>query len=158
VERLEVLSPVAGRVVPLAGVPDPVFSQAIVGPGAAVDPVVDSPGTTTAVAPVAGVLIQAQSHAFIIMSDDGVGILTHLGIDTVEMGGEGFTARASAGERVEAGQPIIDWDPEAVRASGRSAVVPVIALDTPPHRLTAFAADDVTAAIFPGSPLFVVSG
>ncbi|WIV56587.1 PTS sugar transporter subunit IIA [Amycolatopsis nalaikhensis] len=123
---LEILSPVAGRVVPITEVPDPVFAQAMVGPGIAVQP---SGGRSDAVAPVDGTVATLHPHAYVVATEDGKAVLVHLGIDTVKEKGEGFTLHVVKGEQVRAGQPIVSWDPEAVTAAGYSAIVPVVALD-----------------------------
>ncbi|APU14482.1 MULTISPECIES: PTS glucose transporter subunit IIA [Actinoalloteichus] len=129
---ISVLAPVAGRVVPLAEVGDPVFAQAIVGPGIAVEPADDA---TSAVAPVDGVIAALHPHAFVVTSPAGVSVLVHLGIDTVRLKGEGFTLHVVKGETVRAGQRLVDWSPTAVRAAEFSAVCPVIALDSVPAAL-----------------------
>ncbi|WP_066934101.1 PTS sugar transporter subunit IIA [Microtetraspora fusca] len=121
-----VLAPVAGTAVGLAAVPDPVFSQAMVGPGSAIDPWRE-PGQ--AVAPISGTIVKLRAHAYIVMGDDGRGVLVHLGIDTVQLKGEGFRLLAAEGDRVRAGQPVVFWDPAAVEAGGRSPICPVVALD-----------------------------
>ena len=121
-----VLAPVKGRAVAMQDVPDPVFAQLMVGPGAAVDPpreVVD------AVAPVSGTVFKLFPHAFIILTADGVAVLVHLGIDTVQLGGEGFTTHVAEGDAVTAGQLITTYDVPAVEAAGRNPVVPVIAME-----------------------------
>lgn len=128
----DVLSPLTGEVVGLAGVPDPVFAEAMVGPGTAIDP---SRGPTEAVAPVSGKLVKLHPHAFVVVDSAGHGVLVHLGIDTVKMKGEGFTLLAAEGDEVRAGQPLVRWDPAAVAASGRSPISPVVALDAPPEAL-----------------------
>ncbi|GAA1221362.1 PTS sugar transporter subunit IIA [Prauserella alba] len=121
-----VRSPVGGTVTALADVPDPVFSQAMVGPGIAVQP---RGGHADAVAPIDGTLTTVHAHAFVVAGDDGAAVLVHLGIDTVKQHGEGFTLHVVKGERVRAGQPVVGWDPDAVLAAGYAPVVPVIALD-----------------------------
>jgi PTS system glucose-specific IIA component len=123
---LLVLAPLAGRAVGLEEVPDPTFAQAIVGPGAAIDPpraVVD------AIAPISGKLLKVFPHAFVIVAPDGRGVLVHLGIDTVQLKGEGFTVRARQGDTVAAGDVIVRYDVPAIVASGRDPIVPVIVLD-----------------------------
>ncbi|WP_232211833.1 PTS sugar transporter subunit IIA [Saccharomonospora halophila] len=120
------LSPVPGTAVPLQSVPDPVFAQGLVGPGAAVEP---DDGDGAACAPIAGTVTTVRSHAFVIEADDGRAILVHLGIDTVGQQGAGFTPRVARGARVGAGDPVVGWVPADVRAAGYSAVVPVVALD-----------------------------
>ncbi|MBW8484544.1 PTS sugar transporter subunit IIA [Actinomadura parmotrematis] len=121
-----VLSPVPGRVVGLAGVPDPVFAQAMVGPGTAVDP---ARGPGAAAAPVAGTIVKLHPHAYVVVDAEGHGVLVHLGIDTVQLKGAGFELLAAEGDRVEAGQPVVAWDPAAIEAGGRSPVCAVVALD-----------------------------
>ncbi len=104
--KTPVLAPVEGRAVPLEDVPDPVFSQGMVGYGAAIDPprrVID------AVAPVSGKLLKLLPHAYIVMTPDNVGILVHLGLDTVQLNGEGFTTHVNEGDNVTAGQVVITY-------------------------------------------------
>jgi PTS system glucose-specific IIA component len=129
---LQVLAPVTGRAVGLAAVPDQVFAQAIVGPGSAIDPLRE-PGE--ACSPVSGVLVKLHPHAFVVVGADGYGVLVHLGIDTVQLHGDGFTLLAAEGDTVQSADPLIRWDPAAVEASGRSPVCPVIALDARPGAL-----------------------
>lgn len=121
-----VLSPVAGRVVGLAGVPDPVFAQAMVGPGTAVDP---ERGAGHAIAPVAGKIVKLHSHAYVVVDEEGHGVLVHLGIDTVKLKGEGFELLVSEGDEVTAGQPVVGWNPAVIEAGGRSPICAVVALD-----------------------------
>ncbi|OBA85676.1 PTS glucose transporter subunit IIA, partial [Mycobacteriaceae bacterium 1482268.1] len=104
-------APVAGRAVALSDVPDPVFSQGVVGYGAAVDP---PRGVVDAVAPVSGKLLKLMPHAYIVVTADNVGVLVHLGLDTVALKGEGFTTHASQGDDVARGQLIITYDVPAV--------------------------------------------
>lgn len=129
---LDVVAPLAGEVVGLTGVPDPVFAQAMVGPGTAIDPPRE-PGT--AVAPIAGEVIKLHPHAYVVRGDAGHGVLVHLGIDTVRLKGEGFELLVAEGDRVEPGRPMVRWDPAAVEAGGRSPVCPVVALDAAPGSL-----------------------
>jgi sugar PTS system EIIA component len=123
-----VLAPVAGRALAMADVPDPVFAQEMVGPGVAVDPTDD---TVTVVAPVAGRLVKLLPHAFVVLTDDGVGVLVHLGIDTVKSDASVFTLLADEGATVAAGDPVVRWDVAATRAAGLSPVVPVVLMDQP---------------------------
>jgi PTS system glucose-specific IIA component len=121
-----VLSPIAGRAVALQDVPDPVFSQGMVGYGAAVDPPHE---VVEAVAPVSGTLLKLMPHAFVILTPDNVGVLVHLGLDTVALEGEGFTTHVTQGDAVEAGQPIITYDVPAIVAKGLNPIVPVVVMD-----------------------------
>jgi sugar PTS system EIIA component len=126
VSTTSVLAPVAGRAVPLQDVPDPVFSQGMVGYGAAVDP---PRGVIEAVAPVGGKILKLLPHAYIVMTPDNVGVLVHLGIDTVRLNGEGFTTHVSQGDDVSAGQLIITYDVPSVEAKGLNPIVPVVVMD-----------------------------
>ncbi|MFD4197426.1 PTS sugar transporter subunit IIA [Amycolatopsis thermoflava] len=128
-----VLSPVPGRVTPMSEVPDPVFAQSMVGPGVAVLP---AGGRQDALSPVDGTVVTLHPHAFVVATAGGQGVLVHLGIDTVQQKGEGFTLHVVKGESVRAGQPLISWDPDAVAAAGYSPVVPVVALDADAEALS----------------------
>ncbi|MCC9310208.1 PTS glucose transporter subunit IIA [Kitasatospora sp. RB6PN24] len=131
-----VTSPLTGRAVGLAAVPDPVFSDAMVGPGTAVDPVREP---TTAVAPVDGLVVSMHPHAFVVLDADGHGVLTHLGIDTVQLNGEGFELLVSKGDQVKRGQPVVKWNPAAVEAAGKSPISPIVALEASAEALSAVA-------------------
>ncbi|WP_445525292.1 PTS sugar transporter subunit IIA [Streptomyces cyslabdanicus] len=121
-----VTSPVAGRAIGLAAVPDPVFAGAMVGPGTALDPVREP---AEAVAPVDGVIVSLHPHAFVVVDEHGRGVLTHLGIDTVQLNGEGFELLVKKGDTVVRGQAVVRWNPAAVEAAGKSPVCPVVALE-----------------------------
>ncbi|WP_055477992.1 PTS sugar transporter subunit IIA [Sphaerimonospora mesophila] len=145
-----VLAPVAGAAIGLAAVSDLVFSQAMVGPGTAIDPD-RRPGH--AVAPISGTIVKLHPHAYIVVGDDGKGVLVHLGIDTVQLRGEGFALLAAEGDRVLAGQPVVAWDPAAVEAGGRSPVCPVVALDAEDGTV----GEMVEGRVGAGDPLFLWS-
>lgn len=123
---IDVLSPVPGQALPLAAVPDPVFAAALVGPGVAVDP---ERGPVDAVAPIGGRLVKLHPHAYVIANEDGAGVLVHLGIDTVQLEGEGFQLHVKEGDSVDAGQLVVSFDAGAIEAGGRSPICPVVALD-----------------------------
>jgi sugar PTS system EIIA component len=126
VSRTQVLAPIEGRAVPLHDVPDRVFSQGMVGYGAAIDP---PRRVVEALAPVGGKLLKLLPHAYIVMTPDNVGVLVHLGLDTVQLNGEGFTAHVSQGDDVTAGQVVITYDVPSVEAKGLNPVVPVVVID-----------------------------
>ena len=126
---LTVQSPVSGLVVALDDVPDPVFSGKIVGPGVAVSPDSDSGDEVRALAPISGTLTKIHPHAYVVTNDDGRSILVHLGLDTVSLGGSGFTLLADEGQTVDAGSPVISWSPARIEAGGLNPIVPVIALE-----------------------------
>ncbi|MCX5408629.1 PTS glucose transporter subunit IIA [Streptomyces sp. NBC_00335] len=128
-----VTSPLAGTAIGLAAVPDPVFSGAMVGPGTAIDPVREP---SAAVSPVDGVVVSLHPHAYVVVDNEGHGVLTHLGIDTVQLNGEGFELLVNKGDTVTRGQEVIRWDPAAVEAAGKSPICPVVALEATADSLT----------------------
>lgn len=147
-----VLAPVAGRAVALQDVPDPVFSQGMVGYGAAVDP---PQGVIDAVAPVSGKLLKLLPHAYIVMTPDSVGVLVHLGLDTVTLNGEGFTAHVTQGDAVTAGQLVITYDVPSVAAKGLNPIVAVVVMDErEPGNVVAAEAVLEGAEIASGATLF----
>lgn len=123
---MRVVAPVSGAVVAMADVPDPVFAGSIVGPGLAIDP--DQDGDQPVVAPVDGRVAKLHPHAFVVQVDAHRAVLVHLGLDTVQLGGVGFTLHVAEGDQVTAGQKVVTWTPSAVAAGGRSPVCPVVAL------------------------------
>ncbi|WP_323987011.1 N-acetylglucosamine-specific PTS transporter subunit IIBC [Microbacterium plantarum] len=118
--------PVAGRVVPLAEVPDPMFSQGTMGPGLAIDPSGD-----TVVAPADGTVttVFPTGHAVGMTLDDGTELLIHVGVDTVDLKGRGFQALVQQGEGVHAGHPLLRIDTGVIRGAGYSPITPVIVLN-----------------------------
>ncbi|WP_405857281.1 PTS glucose transporter subunit IIA [Streptomyces sp. NBC_01515] len=138
-----VTSPLAGRAIGLTEVPDPVFSGAMVGPGTAIDPVREP---SEAVSPVDGVIVSLHPHAFVVVDSEGHGVLTHLGIDTVQLNGEGFELLVNKGDTVTRGQSVVRWNPAAVEAAGKSPVCPIVALEATADALSGLREDgDVKA-------------
>ena len=121
-----VVAPVAGRPVALKNVPDATFAQGIVGYGLAIDPPRE---VVEAVAPISGTVVKIWPHAYVIQNDDNTGVLVHLGLDTVQLDGKGFTTHVADGDRVEAGQSMITYDVPAVEAAGRNPIIPVVVMD-----------------------------
>lgn len=120
-----ILSPVAGRLMNLEATGDPVFASRALGEGVGVVP--ETTGETAVLAPVSGMLktVARTGHAFGIKTDGGIEVLVHIGIDTVDMDGEGFAVVAAKGERIAAGEPLATVDFGKVAAAGHSVVVVV---------------------------------
>lgn len=147
---MQVLAPCPGRVFPITEVSDPVFAGEMVGPGIAIDP---SPGRTTVVAPVAGTILKLHPHAFAMATPEGLGILVHLGINTVRLDGAGFELVATEGSKVSAGDPMVTWDPSGISGDDITTTVLVVVLDRPAGTVDSpVLGKDVTA----GEPLFSV--
>ncbi|GLW35510.1 PTS sugar transporter subunit IIA [Actinoplanes regularis] len=123
-----VLAPCPGRVMPMSETPDPVFAGEMVGPGVTIDP---DPGMTTVISPISGKVIKMHPHAFVVLGADGVGVLVHLGINTVRLEGKGFEVLVGQGATVSAGDPMVRWDPSTITDETMSPVVPVVAMDRP---------------------------
>ncbi len=123
---LQLRQPAAGTVLPLSEVPDPMFSEGTMGPGLAIDPSGD-----TIVAPAGATVASVfpTGHAIGLTLADGTELLIHIGIDTVEMKGDGFETLVKAGDTVDVGTPLIRFDAEKIRAAGHSAITPVIVLN-----------------------------
>lgn len=136
-----VVAPMAGRVLALKDVPDRIFAEGIVGPGLAIDP--QRGATVTACAPVDGRILKAHPHAFVVLTHDGKGVLVHVGINTVELSGEGFTVHVAEGDDVRAGTPVITFSSEHIADGGRSPVCPVIALEARPEQVERLAGAEV---------------
>ncbi|QCR52458.1 PTS beta-glucoside transporter subunit EIIBCA [Brachybacterium sp. SGAir0954] len=124
---LEIVSPVAGRVLDLDDAGDPVFASRALGEGVGVEP-----ADGTVLAPLDGELITVAGtgHAFGIRGAGGVEVLVHVGIDTVQMNGEGFDVRVEAGQQVRAGDLLAEVDLGAIRAAGHPALTLVTVINT----------------------------
>ncbi len=123
-KKEEVLwAPLTGRVVPLSQVPDATFAEKMLGDGIAIEPTAN-----LVVAPCDGVLtlVSDTKHALALTSDAGLEILIHVGLDTVEMAGEGFTQLVEAGRRVTAGTALLEVDFNLVAANGHPIITPMV--------------------------------
>ncbi|SAL13785.1 phosphoenolpyruvate--protein phosphotransferase [Caballeronia humi] len=118
------LAPFTGPVVPLADVPDPVFAEGMFGDGIGIDPL-----DGVLVAPCDGTIthLARTNHAVTLRTAEGAEILLHIGIDTVELGGKGFTPKIEQGATVRAGQALIEFDADFV-ARHAPSLVSVIAV------------------------------
>ncbi|HHQ2495194.1 TPA: beta-glucoside-specific PTS transporter subunit IIABC [Enterococcus faecium] len=120
-------SPLTGKVLPLSEVPDKVFSSGVMGKGIAIDPEVGE-----LVAPADGEIttIFPTGHAVGITTTDGAEILIHIGMDTVELNGNGYEILVKQGDLVKAGDLLIRFDIEAIKAAGYSVITPVVITNT----------------------------
>ncbi len=135
--RIEIASPVKGTEIPLSEVKDEVFSKNIVGKGAAVIP---SEGKVYS--PVDGTVASVfdTKHAIGLVSEEGVEVLIHVGLDTVELGGQHFTAHVAQDDKVTKGQLLLEFDMDAIKAAGYDIVTPVVISNTDSY-LDVLAAD-----------------
>lgn len=117
------VAPATGTVIPMSAVPDPVFSQKMMGDGYAVLPTsgdIYSPvgGTITTVFPT--------KHAIGITTEEGIEVLVHMGIDTVSLNGAPFDVYVKSGEKVKAGSKIANADLDAIKAAGKERTIVVV--------------------------------
>ena len=119
--------PIEGDVIPLAEIGDGVFSAGILGQGCGI-----KPADETVYAPVTGTVIQVAetNHAIGIASDDGVELLIHVGMDTVEMNGDGFTVLVKTGQKVKCGQPILKFSMSKIAAAGHPSTTAFVVTNT----------------------------
>lgn len=116
-------SPLEGEAVDLSEVPDPIFAGAKLGPGAAVKPT-----GNTVYAPADGTVltVQKSGHAIGLNLDNGVQLLIHVGLDTVELGGEGFDVHVEKKQRVSAGDKLISFDADFIKSKDYNLITPVV--------------------------------
>ncbi|MFI8398340.1 phosphoenolpyruvate--protein phosphotransferase [Pseudomonas sp. NPDC078863] len=128
-QQLQLLAPLSGVLMALDEVPDPVFAGRIIGDGLCIDPT-----SSTLCAPLAGVVsdVQASGHALTITGDEGVQVLMHIGLDTVNLAGKGFTRCVEAGQRVEAGHALIDFDADYIALHARSLLTLMLVVSGEP--------------------------
>lgn len=131
-KKVELVAVVEGTVVALENVSDPIFSQKMMGDGIAIIPNGD-----VVVAPCDGeiTVLPDSRHAFGMKNANGLEILVHVGIDTVNLKGEGFIAEKKVGSKVKAGEPVLRFDKEKIEAQGIDCMTMVIILNHDQYHL-----------------------
>lgn len=120
-----------GRALPLSAVPDEAFASGILGVGLAIEP-----SSERILSPAAGRVesVAETAHAYSILTEDGLDLLVHVGIDTVKLGGEGFSPAVRTGDRVKAGDLLVQVDLSLLQRRGLPTVTPVLV--TNPEQLS----------------------
>ena len=128
-QQVELLAPLSGVLMALDNVPDPVFASRLIGDGLCIDPT-----SQVLCAPLAGVVsnLQHTGHAISITAADGVQVLLHIGLDTVNLGGKGFTALVEEGQQVTAGQALIEFDADYIALHARSLLTLMLVVSGEP--------------------------
>lgn len=123
IHNTNIQSPIKGTIIPLTNVKDSAFSSGILGKGAAI-----LPSEGVVYAPITGTIatLFPTLHAIGIVSDDGIEVLIHVGLDTVQLEGKGFEAFVQQGDHVELGQKILNFDMELIQNAGYSIETPVV--------------------------------
>ncbi len=126
IEKNTVYAPINGKVIAMENIPDPTFSAGVLGKTMGIEP---SDGIVYA--PFDGTIAHAADtgHALGFVSNDGVELLIHVGVDTVEMGGTGFELKVKSGDAIKAGQPLLVFDRKAVANAGHPDTVIVVVLN-----------------------------
>jgi len=126
-QTLRLVAPLSGFLLPVDQVPDPVFAQKMVGDGIAIDPI-----SNVLVAPCEGEIVQVHPsyHAVTVKTAAGIEILMHIGLDTVELRGEGFAPRVNLGDRVTTGTPLVEFDIDYVALHAKSLLTMVVVTNT----------------------------
>lgn len=141
---VEIWAPFTGKIVPIEEVPDPVFSDKMVGDGIAVEP---SQGILLAPCDGEVKVMFPTKHAVGLLTDSGVEILLHIGIESVGLGGEGFESFVSQGDRVKKGDKLVSFDLEILKTKCKSTLSPVIISNSKDMKRMEKMAGDVTAGL-----------
>lgn len=123
----DIITPMPGTVASLDSVPDPIFAAGTLGGGLAVVPDPDRDHVTLR-APVSGVLTRLMPHFFVIVTESGVPVLTHLGVDTGRLDGQGYSVHVKEGQHIRVGQRVTTYAPRELARLGFDPVVPVVAM------------------------------
>lgn len=120
---MRIIAPLSGLIISLDSVPDPVFAQKMVGDGMAIDP-----SDQILRSPIDGTVVQLHSshHAITISGENGQQVLMHIGIDTVNLKGEGFSPKVKMGDSVKTGQALIEFDADLIAQKAKSLITMVI--------------------------------
>ena len=125
-DKTPVAAPVAGELVQLSETTEPVFSSEMMGKGVAINP-----SEETIIAPVDGMVTVVMPHAIGIVTDNGIEVLIHVGIDTVDMKGEGFENKVPQNTKVTAGTELLTFSRAKIAEAGHDDTVFVIISNTP---------------------------
>ncbi|NJE32413.1 PTS beta-glucoside transporter subunit EIIBCA [Lactobacillus agilis] len=140
-QATKLVSPLAGQVLALTDVKDEVFSSGAMGQGLAIEP---SAGTLYAPADGHVALVFPTGHAIGLNTDDGAEVLIHIGMDTVNLEGKGFETLVTKGQAIKAGDPLVKFDLDAIKAAGYEVTTPVIITNSKNyHNVTAIASGQV---------------
>lgn len=126
-KSIEVYAPISGEYVKIEDIPDPVFAQIMMGDGFGVNP---SEGVV--VSPIEGKVdnIFPTKHALGLKADNGLELLIHIGLDTVQLDGEGFNVLVESGDTVKVGDPLVEFDLDYIGNNAKSVISPIIITNT----------------------------
>ncbi|QOV67378.1 PTS beta-glucoside transporter subunit IIABC [Citrobacter sp. BDA59-3] len=147
----DILSPMSGTVLALEQVPDSTFAAGLLGQGAAI-----IPSDNKVIAPFAGEVASLfqTKHAIGLLSDSGIEVLIHVGIDTVKLEGKPFTAHVSVGDKVQPGDLLLEFDRDAILSAGYDLATPIIISNSDDYRAVTTVA---STSVESGMPLLAVN-
>lgn len=149
--QLRVMSPLSGQVWPLERIPDPVFAQKMVGDGLSIDP---TDAVLIAACDGEVMALHAAGHAVTLRTKEGLELLMHVGIDTVAMKGQGFKPLVKIGDRVTAGQRLIEFDLDFLATHAKSVLTQIVIVNSERVKWIERASGQVSAG---KDPLFIVT-
>lgn len=122
-KNITIEAPMTGNAVPLEQVPDPAFSQKIIGDGIAIEPT-----QGLLIAPFDGHVVHLidTKHSLVLGHESGLELLVHIGVNTVSLEGKPFTTHVKAGDKVKKGDKLIEFDIEAIKAAGLPVITPIL--------------------------------
>ena len=140
-KKIQMVAPLEGKVLPLSAVEDGVFSAEMLGKGIAIDPTVGK-----VVAPFDGevIMIYNTKHAIALTSKEGVEVLIHVGIDTVQLNGKYYDIKAQVGQKVKAGDLLAEFDLKGIQSEGYRTITPIVITNTDAYKEVTPVAGDTT--------------
>ncbi|WP_332691258.1 PTS sugar transporter subunit IIA [Halalkalibacter lacteus] len=144
-------APLTGKLVAVEDVPDPTFGQKMMGDGVAIEPTEGK-----VVSPVAGEIMQVfpTKHAIGIKTLGGVELLIHIGLETVNMKGEGFTTHVKEGDKVQVGDALVDFDLPLIKEKAASTITPIIITNM--DHIDSLIKESATDVVSGETPLFTI--
>lgn len=140
---IEIPAPLSGQIHPLSAVNDPTFAQEILGKGCAIEP---SEGKVIAPVDATVAMMFETGHAVSLETSDGVELLIHVGLDTVMLKGAHYTPHCTTGDKVNAGDTLLTFDIEAIRAAGYDVITPVLVCNADDFKEITIASGSVQAS------------
>ncbi|MGZ9808635.1 PTS sugar transporter subunit IIA [Staphylococcus haemolyticus] len=122
-KEIEIYAPLTGEYINIENIPDPVFAQKMMGEGFGINPTEGE-----VVSPIEGKVdnVFPTKHAIGLKADNGLEILVHIGLDTVQLDGQGFEILVSSGDTVQVGDPLLKIDLEYIRNNAKDVISPII--------------------------------
>lgn len=126
-KNIEVFAPITGEYIEIENIPDPVFAQKMMGEGFGVKPT-----EGVVVSPISGVVdnVFPTKHAIGLKADNGLEVLVHIGLDTVQLNGEGFKTFVESGDHVKVGDKLVEFDIDYIDQNAKSSISPIIITNT----------------------------